>query len=128
MGCVFDVLITDNQNPVFSFCLTGNNQNENTDPGEDTFTQPDNSWDATATDNDGIASLTYVLSGVTLGSGTTLAGVAFNIGTTTVTFTAVDSSGNESLCVFDVIVSDNEDPIFSFCLSGNNQPVNTDLG
>ncbi|MPM16763.1 hypothetical protein SDC9_63145 [bioreactor metagenome] len=126
--CIFDVIVSDNENPVFSFCLSGNDQSVNTDPGFSTYTQPDNSWDATASDNNGIASLTYKLSGATSGSGTSLAGVAFNIGTTTVTYTAVDSSGNESVCIFDVIVSDIEFPVFSFCLSGNDQSVNTDVG
>jgi len=126
--CIFDVIVSDNQNPEFSFCLTGNDQSVNTDLGASTYTQPDNSWDAIASDNDGIASLTYVLSGATSGSGTSLAGVSFNIGTTTVTFTAVDSSANEVQCVFDVIVTDNQNPEFSFCLTGNDQSVNTDLG
>jgi len=124
--CIFNVVVSDNENPEFTFCLAGNDQLVNTDPGEDTYTKPDNTWDATASDNNGIASITYSLSGATLGTGSSLAGVAFNIGTTIVTFTAVDSSGNMTYCIFNVIVSDNENPEFTFCLTGNDQLVNTD--
>ena len=126
--CVFNVIVSDNQSPVFTFCLSGNDQNVNTDQGVNTYTHQGSGWDATATDNDAVASLTYVLSGATTGSGSSLDGVVFNMGTTTVTWTATDNSGNTSVCVFNVIVTDNQSPVFTFCLSGNDQSVNTDQG
>jgi len=126
--CVFNVVVSDNQSPVFTFCLSGNDQNVNTDQGVNTYTLHGSGWDATATDNDAVASLTYVLSGATTGSGSSLDGVVFNMGTTTVTWTATDNSGNTSVCVFNVIVTDNQSPVFTFCLSGNDQSVNTDQG
>ena len=64
------------------------------------------SWNVTAADNSGSAvALTYTLSGVTSGSGsTTLDGVAFNLGTTTVRWTATDAAGNSDYCEFTVTV------------------------
>jgi hypothetical protein len=34
----------------------------------------------------------------------------YSVGTTTVTYTAVDAAGNSTTCSFDVVVEDNEDP------------------
>ncbi|MFZ5428613.1 MAG: HYR domain-containing protein, partial [Bacteroidota bacterium] len=63
-------------------------------------------WDATATDNcTEIPTIGYELSGVTSGSGSSLAGVSFNEGTTTVTWTATDESGNTATCSFTVVVN-----------------------
>jgi hypothetical protein len=39
--------------------------------------------------------------------------VVFNLGTTTVTWTVTDGSGNTDVCSFDVIVEDNQDPTFT---------------
>jgi HYR domain. len=83
-------------------------------------------WDAVATDNDEIESITYQLSGVTTGTGTTLNNVVFNLGVTTVTWTAKDLSGNKSICVFKVDVRDKENPIIDNCI--DNQRVNTITG
>jgi hypothetical protein len=46
---------------------------------------------------------------------TSLANVVFPVGSTTVTWTAVDGSGNSTDCVFTVEVSDTEDPVFVNC-------------
>ena len=56
--------------------------------------------DPTATDNCGVASFT----------GTHASGATFAVGTTTVTYTAVDVNGNQSTASFTVTVTDNEDP------------------
>lgn len=40
-------------------------------------------------------------------------GTFFPVGTTTVVFTGIDGSGNESSCSFDVTVEDNEDPVIT---------------
>ncbi len=111
--CEFTVVVNDNQNPEYSFCLTGNNQSVSTDLGADTYTHPDASWDAIAGDNDGIAGLTYSLSGATTGSGTTLEGLVFHLGTTSVVWTATDNSGNITLCEYNVIVVDDEAPVIT---------------
>uniref|UniRef100_UPI002608AA31 HYR-like domain-containing protein n=1 Tax=uncultured Sunxiuqinia sp. TaxID=1573825 RepID=UPI002608AA31 len=71
-------------------------------------------WDAMATDNCGVSSLSYVLTGATIGSGdTTLDGVEFNLGETTITWTAVNGTGNEVSCSFNVIVNDVSAPTFT---------------
>ena len=67
-------------------------------------------WDATATDNCGVQSLVAMLSGDTdSGPHTTLNGVVFNQGTTTVTWTATDACGNTSTCTFEVFVEGSAD-------------------
>lgn len=63
-------------------------------------------WDLpTATDNCSITSLT----------GTYNPGDTFPIGTTIVTYTAIDPSGNTAICSFSVIIEDNISPMFNFC-------------
>ncbi|GAP45248.1 protein containing HYR domain [Lentimicrobium saccharophilum] len=68
-------------------------------------------WDATATDNcPGTVTLAAQLSGVTTtGPHTTLNGVTFNQGLTTVTWTATDACGNEATCEFYVQVDGTAD-------------------
>ncbi|MDG1766259.1 MAG: HYR domain-containing protein, partial [Flavobacteriales bacterium] len=66
-----------------------------------------------ATDNCGLASLIDN------------APATFPIGTTTVTYTAVDNAGNVSTCAIDVIVSDNENPTIT-CAADVN--TTTDAG
>jgi|GEM_PF-1219784 len=70
-----------------------------------TYIVGDNSWNATATDICGVTSLTYTLSGATTGTGTTLNGVAFNPGMTTIQWTAKDASNNSSNCSFSVTIT-----------------------
>ncbi|NJO88337.1 MAG: HYR domain-containing protein [Chloroflexia bacterium] len=62
-------------------------------------------------DNCGIQTVTYTLSGATTGSGNfDASGNAFNLGVTTVRYTAVDGSGNSASCSFMVTVVDAENP------------------
>jgi gliding motility-associated-like protein len=61
-------------------------------------------------DNCGIDSSFYVLSGATTGTGEDLFNQAFNVGMTMVSFTIIDPSGNAASCAFPVIVSDEEAP------------------
>src|SRR5687768_4714304 len=89
------------------------------------YTHVGTAWNATATDNCNVATITYALTGVTSGVGTTLNGVVFNLGVTTVTWTATDGSGNIDVCSFDVTVEDEENPVIS-CVS--DQPVTTNAG
>ncbi len=58
-------------------------------------------------DNCSATSVTYSLSGATIGSGNDDAsGTAFNIGDTQVTYTATDAEGNASSCSFNIHVND----------------------
>jgi hypothetical protein len=76
-----------------------------------------NEFDATATDNCLIINhFTYSLSGVTnvgTTNANTLAGVAFNVGTTTVSWTVYDASGNSSTCNFNVLINPLPRPVIS---------------
>ncbi len=84
---------------------------DNPDPGE-------------AIDDCGIVQFSYQLGGATVLARTngSNAGVeTFNLGTTTVTYYAVDAEGNEGSCTFDVTVEDNEDPVLS--CPANNSPI-----
>lgn len=79
-----------------------------------------------ATDACGVTSLTYSLSGVTSGSGNNDAsGIDFNVGQTTVTYSASDAAGNTSTCSFTVTVTDSQIPTIT-CPSNIN--VNQDVG
>ena len=125
--CIFDVVVEDNELPVFTACV-GSTQTVNSDPGVCTYTVSGSAWDATATDNCTVSSVLAVLTGATTATGlTTLDGVTFNLGTTTVTWTITDGSGNTDQCIFDVVVEDNELPVFTACV-GSTQTVNSDPG
>lgn len=66
-----------------------------------------NGISATTSDNCTGEALTYDLTGATTGSGSgDASGSTFNIGTTTVTYTVTDASGNMSSAAFDVTVLD----------------------
>ncbi len=120
------VKVGDDEDPVTT-CLVSGVQNVTNDPGDCTYTHSGTGWNATATDNCTVSSIVYQLSGVTTGTGTNLNGVVFNSGTTTVTWTATDGSGNTGQCSFDVTVTDNEDPTFtpSSDLSANTSDDDT---
>ena len=110
--CTFTVTITDIQLPTITGCPT--TVNVNTLPS---VCSAPASWVApTASDN---------CPGVVLTS-TALPGSTFPLGTTLVTYTATDASGNISTCVVTVNVIDNQAPIFTFCPANIN--TNTDLG
>jgi gliding motility-associated-like protein len=120
------VIVEDNEDPSFTSCITAD-QTESMDAGECTYTHTGSAWDALADDNCTVSSVTAELTGATTGSGLlTLNNVVFNPGTTTVTWTVTDNSGNTEQCIFDVIVEDNEDPVISACPTTIS--VNTDAG
>src|SRR5690554_1873960 len=126
--CTYTVTVQDNENPVISTCGPGVNQNEFTDSGSCTYSNSGTGWDAIASDNCGTTNLSYNLTGATLGSGVTLDGVEFNVGTTTVTWTATDGASNSVNCAFDVTVTDNENPVISDCGVTGAQTVNANTG
>ncbi|MDL2228514.1 T9SS type A sorting domain-containing protein, partial [Bacteroidales bacterium OttesenSCG-928-K03] len=87
--------ITNYQN-IINICLS---------PLENVYTHYGIDWDITAIDNIGVSSITYEITGATEGSGTSLNGVVFSLGTSTVTWTATDINNNESSCSFDVVIT-----------------------
>ncbi|MBL7964400.1 MAG: HYR domain-containing protein [Flavobacteriales bacterium] len=105
--CSFVLTVTDAQGPTIT-CTS--NKNVNSNAGVCTYTHGDNSWNATGSDNCPGVGFTYVLSGNTLGSGSSLNGVTFNPGVTTVTWFATDAASNFVTCSFTVTVTDNELP------------------
>lgn len=98
-------------------------------PIETTLSSGDCSADVTyniLASGDPSPSYSYTFSGATTDSGTgTGSGMSFNLGTTYVTVSASNSCGNAD-CSFEVIVLDEEDPVFSNCPA--NIVVNTSPG
>jgi hypothetical protein len=124
--CTFNVIVEDNELPTLS-CV--GNQAKNVDAGECNYTASGVEFDLTASgDNCGITNTTYELSGATTiaaTSGTSLAGIDFNTGVTTVTWRVYDAAANTDNCTFTVTVMDNELPTLS-CVG--NQAKNVDAG
>jgi gliding motility-associated-like protein len=95
VNCSFDVVVTDNETPIISSCPgTININNDNGACGAQVNWIP-----PTFTDNCG-ATMTASHN----------PGDFFPVGTTQVTYTVTDGTGNTSICTFDVIVTDNELP------------------
>ena len=116
--CSFNVIVQETELPVITTCGVVTDTNVVADLGVCTYTNIGSGWDALGTDNCSIDSISYVLSGSTVGNGlTTLDGVAFNNGTTTVAWTVTDGSGNTATCQFDVIVTDTQAPVIAAVLN-----------
>ena len=107
--CSFTVTVLDNQPPAIT-CPVAGNANRNANTGVCSYTAVTTEFDATATDNCAVTSLTYTLTGATTGTGTSLNGVVFNSGVTTVTWTASDAALQTDVCSFTVTVIDNQNP------------------
>lgn len=102
-------LITqDNQDPAIT-CAGNQSVNANTSGGR--YQHNDDLWNASATDNCGLSSVNFSLTGVTTGNGTTLNGVIFNAGVTNVQWTATDNSGHTATCSFTVTVNSIESSV-----------------
>jgi large repetitive protein len=114
------VTVEDDEDPVIT--CNGTTQTVSTNTAC-TYVHSGTGWDATATDNCDVT-VAYALTGATTGTGTSLAGVAFNVGVTTVTWTATDEDGNTDVCSFTITVEDNESPVFTVCPT--NQSILTE--
>src|SRR4029077_15276530 len=95
-SCSFTVTVTDNQNPVIT-CPS--NLVLTADAGR--CSRSNVTFAVSATDN---CNVTNLVSSPPTGS-------TFPVGTTTVTNTATDASGNTSSCTFTVTVTDNQNPV-----------------
>jgi gliding motility-associated-like protein/uncharacterized repeat protein (TIGR01451 family) len=103
-SCSFTVEVTDNVPPVVQ-CLA--QQNRYTDPEGPYYTASATEFNPViATDNCSMESLTNSYNG-----SSSLAGVRFPIGMTTVIWTATDNSGNTASCSFIINVTDNVPPV-----------------
>jgi hypothetical protein len=104
--CSFTVRVTENQKPKIS-CPSNISQNIGNNCSKSISTQ-----NPSFSDNCGVTALTWVMTGATTGSspssGINYVGTkTFNIGTTTVTYTAIDGSGNTRSCSFTVRLTGN---------------------
>ena len=105
VNCMFTVDVTDQTNPTIT-CPTNKVVNALGSPMCN-FTVPNNSYNASAADNCSILACTPVIVSTPGYNGlTTLNGAVFNVGTTNVTWSVTDGSGNMSNCVFSVTVND----------------------
>lgn len=101
--CSFAVTIEDQEAPAIQDCPT--TQTLSADPGQCTTTA---TWtEPTVLDNAPGATISQIQGPPP--------GATFSVGTTQVTYRAVDVAGLEALCTFDVIVADDEDPVFADC-------------
>ncbi len=109
----FTVTVTDTQKPTVvcpsSISVIANTTESSVSGANVTY------GTATASDNCGVASVTY----------SKASGSFFPVGTTTVTVTVVDVNGNEETCSFDVTVTC-VTPVITVC--GTNQTVPTTTG
>lgn len=97
--CSFEIIVEDDEDPIID-CP----DDIEIDAGI-ACTTIVNFLDATATDNCGIATVTQIEG--------PLSGTEFPIGATTVTFEAIDNSGNSIACSFTVTVTEEEPPVIT---------------
>ena len=99
VGCTFSVTISDDEAPAIAGCPADIVQAN--DAGACaaviTWTEP------TASDNCAVTSF----------EADAVNGDSYPVGTTTVTYTATDEAGNETLCTFDITVNDEEAPMIT---------------
>ncbi|MBK8497480.1 MAG: HYR domain-containing protein [Flavobacteriales bacterium] len=99
-NCSIIASVTDNVPPAFLTCPSNKVRNDS-----DGDCAENVSW-ATPTTSDNCSAVSLVRTGPASNS-------AFPIGTTTITYTATDASGNSSICSFTVTVNDNAAPSVS---------------
>src|SRR5690606_26073267 len=101
-------VVNDTQLPTITCPMI---QTRSTDLGQCNDSGQGVGFDETFGDNCPMAGIAYELTGATTGTGmTSLAGVDFLKGTTTVTWTVTDMSGNTATCSFTVVVNDTQLP------------------
>ncbi|WP_040474117.1 HYR domain-containing protein, partial [Flavobacterium frigoris] len=122
--CSYTVTVSDNQVPDIS-CPIATNADRNVNTADCTYTAVGTEFNATATDNCAVTSLTYELSGATSGTGTSLNGIVFNKGITTVTWSVTDGINATINCDFTVTVVDSQNPTIATLTAIN---VNADSG
>ena len=113
-ACSFDVIIVDNEAPVFAAC-----------PMDQTISVIAGTCAATATWTAPTASDNCTASGSLTISESHMPGASFPVGATLVTYSTTDAAGNPGSCTFTITVLDDEDPVFAGCpadITMNNDP------
>ncbi|SHF20993.1 gliding motility-associated C-terminal domain-containing protein [Mariniphaga anaerophila] len=118
--CTQEVTITESDAPVLQ-CTDQDEYIFNSTPGLCGYRIPDTSLDVSATDNCHLLSVNHNFGG--WGVQNSLEGAVFPVGSTEVTWTAADASGNSVSCSFTVTVIDNETPEFINCPEGKTFTV-----
>ena len=110
--CSFTVSVNDDEEPEINCCV---DLIRNTDIGACSYKTINSEFNvASCSDNCGIASKSYKLSGATSGNGTTtLSGVVLKKGITTIEWTILDAAGNSSSCSSIVTVNDKQAPLIA---------------
>src|SRR5690606_16194240 len=120
--CSFTVTVNDTQLPTITCPM---NQTRNTDLDQCNYTAQGTEFDPTFSDNCPGETIAYVLTGATMGSGTTrLAVPTRRSADLTVIWTVTDVSGNTAACCLTVTVNDTQLPTITCPM---NQTRNTDL-
>lgn len=107
-NCSYTVTVTDNVNPTIS-CPSNMSVFTSSSACNATVTTPN----PTVSDNCAVSSLSWTITqgALVVASGTGNVGTqVFNLGTSTVNYTATDASGNSSGCSYTVTVTDNVAP------------------
>ena len=118
--CSITVNIVDNQSPVITTCPSNIST---TLKGKNCNTKIKVTGTASCSDNCGVTSLTWLMTGATSGSSPSTginSGVGtqtFNAGITTITYTARDAAGNFATCSFTVTVTNPNCPNSAFTRS-----------
>jgi hypothetical protein len=112
-SCSFAVIITDNTKPSLT-CPANITQTATAGSCSRSIAVPDPGY----SDNCGVTKLTWFMTGATSASSASgginkIGTKTFNVGVTTVTYTAWDAAGNSQACTFTVTVTDNQPPVVS---------------
>ncbi len=110
--CTQTVSVLDAQNPTVN-CPVSGTVTRATNVNDCFYTVSGAEFNATGSDNCGMPTITYSLSGATTGTGTSLTGVNLNKGLTTITWKATDAGGNMVTCSFNVQVNDTRPPVIA---------------
>lgn len=113
--CAYVLQVVDSQAPKFLNCQNGSTITRNNDQNQCGAVV---AWAPAVTAQDNCTLLAFTETSPGNGD-------FFPVGTSIVTYTAVDDKGNVSTCEINVVVNDNQAPVIQ--CPGNQQPVNTTL-
>ncbi|MGQ7868174.1 HYR domain-containing protein, partial [Sunxiuqinia sp. sy24] len=124
--CTQVITVIDNQDPIFTFCPS----NEEEEIAADQCSKTGVSLGVPTIEDNCSYTLSYTLSGETSGSGNGLipSTQAFNVGVTTVTYTATDPAGNTATCQFTVTIKRLEIPEAAITCPDDPATVNALIG